>query len=83
MILGDFNLLVMDWKRAVINYSLSLELSLKLLRNKFDLRQIFTTPSRSGNMLDVILISESFARSVVKYCPPIASSDHVTQSMLF
>lgn len=83
MIPGDFNLPEIDWKRAVINYSLSLELSLKLLRNEFELRQSITTPSRSGNMLDVILISESFARSVNKYCPPIASSDPVTQSMLF
>ena len=42
MIVNDFNLPGIDWKRANINYSSSLELSLQLFINEFELQQIKT-----------------------------------------
>ena len=60
LIVGDFNQPGIDWKCTYINYSSSLELFSKLFMNEIELQQIKTSPNCSGNMLDVLLVSESF-----------------------
>jgi hypothetical protein len=83
IITGDLNLPNIDWCVTNINSTSTLDVSLKLFMNEFELHQINNEPSRLSNILDVIITSGRFSNCTVECCPPVANSDHTAQRMNF